>query len=231
MDNILITSAKIVKKSTCTIVFNSQKKDGKHNLTDESESPVHNDLLESFKKLVPHLIIIGEFSSIPSHKLLLTPEAFKELSESEQDEIMEELAAFNCTAFHIQKGGESVILSGNKKLQSGRVFNFVLPLQTLDESYSRSEDLLECIENTSKEVILYMNGKSSQVAMDFGNVENSETVINEVGEIVEGIKKSENQTSKFEYGEKPEKPKAKTPTLLKPNLKKEVKKNPFEKSA
>ena len=230
-NNINITTAKIVKGVTCAIKFKSVKDDGTHFLTDESESPVHGDLLNAFKRLVPHMIVIGEFSSIANHEFMLTEEALLELSENEREAISEELAAFTCTGLHIQKDQESIILVGNKKLQTGKVFNFVLPMLLLNENYPYTELLLEEITNVCKEVLLYMDGKSAQQTL-FPNQEEPISKIEEIKEDAQKLIDKNNEKSKFEYSELPEKPLGKVKPFVAPKRKKPVvnkKKNPFEK--
>lgn len=226
-----ITTAKIVKGVTCALKFKSYKEDGTHFLTDESESPIHGDLLNAFKKLVPHMIVIGEFSSIPNHKFMLSEEASAELTEVEMEEIQEELAAFTCTGLHIQKDKESVILVGNKKLQTGKVFNFVLPMVMLDDNYVYSELLLEAVENVCKEAILYLEGKSAQQTL-FPNQEEPGSQIEAIKEDAQKLIDKNNEKSKFEYSEIPEKVVGKVVPFKKPNRKVTTttkKKNPFEK--
>jgi hypothetical protein len=178
------------------------------------------------------MIVIGEFSSIPNHKFMLTEEAAAELTEVEKEEILEELAAFTCTGLHIQKDKESVILVGNKKLQTGKVFNFVLPMVLLDDNYVYTDLLLEEIENVCKEVILYMEGKSAQQTL-FPNQEEPGSQIEAIKEDAQKLIDKNNEKSKFEYSELPEKPLGNVVPFVKPLRRgkvKDEKKNPFEKA-
>lgn len=107
---------------------------------------VHNDLLQAFEKLVPHMINICELAC-------------------EKEEV-------KITGFTLAEGadGDGVVLVGQKTLSTGKILNLVSPLTEYYGEYLLGEELSEAIENCLHEVELYLNeGKSAikQTALNF----------------------------------------------------------------
>ncbi len=108
---------------------------------------VHNDLLEEFEKLIPHMINICELAC-------------------EKEEV-------KITGFTLTEGanGDGVVLVGQKTLSTGKILNLVAPItEFFAGEYPFEQDLYEAVENSLHEVELYLNeGKSAikQTAINF----------------------------------------------------------------
>jgi len=114
----------------------------------------HQDLIEAFDKLKPHVINICELGC--------TNEDVKVTGYTLAD----------------GKDGEGVVLIGSKNLSTGKVLNLCSPLtEFFGEEYMYGSELEDEIRNCTKEVEEYLNGKCAikQTVIDFdGDDENAE---------------------------------------------------------
>lgn len=125
-----IKSAKVTKKEhlTCTYIRKESKvKEGGEAFTketnvteDDNKTEIHPDLKKAFAALVPHLVLLCEFSSVKS---------LDKLTEAETE-------PFTVTSYSI--GGKDdentgIVLTGQKKLKTGKVMVFNTPFTRFEE--------------------------------------------------------------------------------------------------
>lgn len=112
----------------------------------------HDDLINAFALLRPHLAIITD--CVEAHKKTLY----------DLDDDVESLEKFKVTSF--SKGGtgehEGVTISGSKKLSGGRILNLNTPFtKYYDENdpYDHADELSSLITHICNEVEAYLDGK------------------------------------------------------------------------
>lgn len=112
----------------------------------------HDDLINAFALLRPHLAIITD--SIEAHNKTLY----------ELDDEPESLEKFKVNSFSIGGSGEheGVTLSGIRKLGGGRILNLNTPFTKYwdeHDPYSYADELKGLIDHICQEVELYLDGK------------------------------------------------------------------------
>ncbi|WP_234110173.1 hypothetical protein [Chryseobacterium sp. R2A-55] len=165
MNNIEIKKAKIKNGIFLAYEYLEKTDNYENKISTSSDAPIHDDLRESFKALVPHFA-------------LLTEETTKKTFDSciKSGKIHDSLGKFEVTGFTIGGNGdtEGVVISGHKVLESGNKVNFSTPFQMFDDSenYDYATELLEAVEQLKNEVYEYMEGKQAPKmvvgTLDFG---------------------------------------------------------------
>lgn len=112
----------------------------------------HDDLLNGFSLLRPHLAIITD--CLEAHKKTLY----------DLDDDPETLEKFKVNSISIGGSGEheGVTISGSKKLSGGRLLNLNTPFTKYwdeNERYEYADELNSLIEHICTEVELYLDGK------------------------------------------------------------------------
>lgn len=167
-----IRKAKITKERTLEFSFVETHEDGGYFEDFRSGNYlVHDDIIQAFKKLVPHMIALCDMREVRTDKKnnLLEPESYN----------MEELSHISVKSFSIGGSGdqEGVVLVGTKEA-GGKFINIITPFVKWEDEYPYSEELLQAISDCNLEVIAYMKGKrlKKQLEMDFDQIEEAEEV-------------------------------------------------------
>lgn len=133
-----------------------------------SDAPIHEDLAEAFQKLLPHMLLVGEFKQ--KSELIKAFDLGTELPEDITNK-------YKVQSFSMEeKNGEySVKITGVKHLATGKK----LPIQppkiqrgTGENEYEFFTHLLAVCEDIRNEISEFMDGKMgtrAQAAMDFGD--------------------------------------------------------------
>lgn len=138
----------------------------------QSTAPIHEDLENAFRKLVPHFILLTE--ELPEDKVSDIIEYGTEMSEDMQRKYAVTEFSFNGT-----EDARTVTLTGYKVLSNDRTVNFSTPSQKLHdeerEGYKFDEELRDAVDALVQEVHLYMDGKQAPRnevgSFDFGDDE------------------------------------------------------------
>lgn len=145
-----IKKAKLTKGRTLEITLEEYTEVGGNMVTNEVVKKcgylAHNDLIQSFITLVPHMMNICEMSG-------------------NSDD-------FRVTGIVLTQSDENnaVMFSGSKTLSTGKVLNLNSPLQDLYGSdYLMEDELVEAVEKAVDEVQQYLDGKCAikQTTIDF----------------------------------------------------------------
>lgn len=176
MSNIEIKKAKIKNGIFLAYEYVEKTDNYENKIATSSDAPIHEDLRSAFQSLVPHFTFLTE-----------------ETKDFNLDE--ETLAKFKVTGFTIGGSGdtEGIVISGHKKLESGKVVNFNTPFQIFDdEEYAYGDDLRGDVEHLKNEVYEYMEGKQApkmQVGtLDFGDDDDDAFTMDDVDVEVEILK-------------------------------------------
>lgn len=175
---IIVRKAKIKNDMFLAYEYSERTITAKNNISTHSDAPIHSDLRNCFKTLIPHFA-------------LLTEEVSKEIGErifEYNEPIPEEMIhKFSVIGFSIggTGDGEGVTLIGNKELNTGKRVSFNTPFQRFyddsENAYPYTRELNEAITATINEVELYMNGKQADPPMrslfdDYGDEEVAENI-------------------------------------------------------
>ena len=145
-----IKSAKLAKGRTLEVnyvkVVRVDAGNVENKISEKCEYLAHNDLIEAFKKLDAHLIAVCEESGLPDD--------------------------FKVGGFTICDGndGDGVVLSGNRKLSTGKNLNLTSPMvEYYGDDYIEGQELQVDVQLCIEEIQLYLDGKCAikQVEIDF----------------------------------------------------------------
>ena len=123
--------------------YNIQENNVSNKNKTQSTAPIHDDLRNAFKKLIPHFILLTE-----------------EMPEDIENK-------YQVTSFALggSEDNQTITISGYKVLTNDRVVSFSSPSQKLYEDrldgYKFSEELREALEHLVSEVQEYMDGKQA----------------------------------------------------------------------
>lgn len=180
----------VIKKATIkgnlflSYSFDQIDSDVKNRINTSSDAPIHDDLKNAFRKLIPHFAYMSE--EIKDEKLIekaiKNPDAFL----FNRDEAKEEtFFKFKCHQFEINEkdGYEKIIISGAKQLETlNEIYFSVPPVGLGDDAYQYHQDLQKVVEELKNEVAAYMQGKTAPKAQtdlfddDFGDDTNTEEI-------------------------------------------------------
>lgn len=136
---------------------------------------VEQDMNDAFHKLKIHLAIIDE---VFRHKDITIGSINSKMHNHEI------IADYFVHGFKIRgsEGDEHVILVGQKKITSGGMMDLVTPPIPIDtfSSYEWHKDLKNAIEDCREEVLLYKNGKYTE--MEIQNDDTQLTLVEEGGD-------------------------------------------------
>lgn len=154
-----IKSAKLAKGRTLEVnyvkVVRVDAGTVENKISEKCEYLAHNDLIESFKKLDNHLIAVCEESGMPED--------------------------FRVAGFTICDGneGEGVVLTGSRKLSTGKNLNLVSPMvEYYGDDYIEGQELQVDIQLCIDEVQSYLDGKCAikQIEIDFNEEDENSTI-------------------------------------------------------
>lgn len=163
----------VIKKATMkgslflSYSFDQIDVDVKNRINTSSDAPIHDDLRNAFKKLIPHFAYISE--NITDDKLvekaIKNPESYVIDREESKDE---SFFKFRVHEFEIQEkdGYEKIKISGAKQLlETNQEINFSIPPVELGgDKYKFGNELQNLVEELKDEVAAYMQGKSAPKA-------------------------------------------------------------------
>lgn len=157
--------------------FDQIEPDVKNRINTNSDAPIHDDLRNAFRRLIPHFAFISEEITDEEfiEKAILNPEKYL----YDRDEAVDEtLFKYRCFEFEIREkdGYEKITISGAKQLKNLSEIIYSTPAIGLgDDKYKFHYELQQSVEELKNEVAAYMQGKvapKAQIDMfdedDFG---------------------------------------------------------------
>ncbi len=167
MENIIIKKGKI--KNNLFLQYEYLQTIG--NVTNghstSSDAPIHDDLRNAFKGLIPHFAYMCEEISEKKMKQYINDNL------SEEDELF---LKFKVNSFSIGGSGDSegVTLTGSKQVEAG-VVNFSSPFTKWEDDYKFMDELIDAVELAKSEVYEYLNGKQAPKAQQEISFEDFDT--------------------------------------------------------
>lgn len=158
--NIVIKKAKI--KSSLFLYYECEHKDGivKNDSKINCDAPIHDDLRNAFRGLIPHLVALCELCPDKDllHSAIQRPESYV---EDREHSASEEFFKYDVDEVIIDvKKGNVVSILGSKTLTSLEDLGLVAPSIDLDSShYEYLPELNKAVDNLRKEVLAYIEGK------------------------------------------------------------------------
>lgn len=206
--NITIKKASVRGSLFLSYDFEQQDADVKNLIKTSSDAPIHDDLRNAFRALIPHFAFICEEvkDEVLTRVAIDKPEIYLHERELAPDDTF---FKFRVGEFSIEekKGFEYVTLFGCKSLATLQEVCFSSPRIDLDDSsYPFRKELASAIEVLKSEVLAYMQGKQapkSQLEM-FNDDQEQQTKVtmsftNSDGQVVEkniDLKKLEKSAKK-----------------------------------
>ncbi len=148
----------------------------KNNNKTKSDAPIHDDLRNAFRALIPHFAYMCE--EITDKKLIekaiKSPEKYLESAETS---LHPDFLKYSVNEFSLIGKGDSerIKISGSKRLESFKYISFTAPEVFLDTSgHEFINDLNDAVETLKSEVLAYMEGKQApkaQIEMFAGHEE------------------------------------------------------------
>ena len=163
MDNKEIEIKKAKVKSGMFLAYEYSERTllAQNNVAMSSDAPIHPDLENAFKKLVPHFALLTEEVS----------QGIVAGTIEQNYPFHELLDKFTVTGFSLGGSGDSegVVIIGNKELVTGKKVNFNSPFQTFyddsSEAYPYTHELKQDVNAVIYEVEQYMEGKQADPPM------------------------------------------------------------------
>lgn len=162
--NIVIKTAAIRSSLFLTYEFEQKDIDVNNTIKTSSDAPIHDDLRNAFKALIPHFAFICEEITNESlvSKAIQDPEMYLSDSESAPDDSFFKFNVNSFSMVDLKKGLNFVSISGSKQLSTLEVISFTSPSIDLEGgTYKFRAELAEAIEVLKKEVLAYMQGKQA----------------------------------------------------------------------
>ena len=164
--NITIKKASIRGSLFLNYEFEQTDLGVKNNIKTNSDAPIHDDLRNAFRTLIPHYAFICEEIKNKSlvTKALKEPELYLLDREVAPDD---SFFKYRVYGFNIKenKGFESVEISGSKQLDNHEEISFsTYDVDLADSEYPFLSELNDAIEHLKGEVLAYMQGKSAPKA-------------------------------------------------------------------
>ena len=158
MTEIEIESAKIKDNIFCEYSYSEiveNPKDNRNNsVTVSSDAPIHSDLTNSFRQLIPHMAIICE--EVPNH------DSDIQIIDDIEADTDGKFTRFAVTHFSISSSGENqgVVIMGLKKLSNGEQITLKTPkVKFFESNYSYAQELYAAVQKCKEEVKEYHFGK------------------------------------------------------------------------
>lgn len=153
---------KITKDGTLDVTYKNEEGDI---VTVEGANIIHKDMRDAMNALIPHLAVMTE-----------QREAYKKNLEEMKDDV--DIALKLSVSGMILKGN-SVMVSGSRTLDMGKVLNINSPMVQLEgegDVYEYSDEMYQCIENIKFETEAYVKEKKwalKQTSIDFESGEDN----------------------------------------------------------
>ena len=156
-----IKKAKVKSGMFLAYEYSERTLSAQNNVAMSSDAPIHPDLENAFKKLVPHFALLTEEVS----------QGIVAGTIEQNNPFHELLDKFTVTGFSLGGSGDSegVVIIGYKELASGKKVNFNSPFQTFyddsSEAYPYTHKLKQDVNAVIYEVEQYMEGKQADPPM------------------------------------------------------------------
>lgn len=152
-------------KSSLFLDYAFERTDGeiKNIIKTNSDAPIHDDLRNAFRALIPHFCFISE--QITDKELV--EQCIDNVSDyiGDREKVVKpDFLKFNVNSFAMSKSGEGVIISGSRQLDTFDEIGWSTPLIKFDSDYPFASALEMAIENLKEEVQHYMSGKQAAKA-------------------------------------------------------------------
>ena len=138
--------------------YNIQENNVSNKNKTQSTAPIHDDLRNAFKKLIPHFILLTE--ELPEDKMKGIIEIDLQLPED-----IEKKYQVNAFSLSGSEDNQSITITGFKVLSNDRIVSFSSPSQKLYEDrvegYKFTDELRDALEHLVSEVQEYMDGKQA----------------------------------------------------------------------
>lgn len=170
--NVVIKNASLRGYLFLTYKYILTDQDTKQTATISSDAPIHDDLKNAFRNLLPFFVHICE--EVKDEELISgainDPFKYLEQTEDEEQDKANPFLKFRVTGFEI--GGktdyEGVILTGEKVLKNYESITIKTPLIYFGGEYTFANDLSEAIETAKRETFEYSQGKQAPKAVSYG---------------------------------------------------------------
>lgn len=161
--NVEVKNAAIKSSLFLSYGYTQTESDIKNVIKTSSDAPIHEDLRNAFKSLIPHFAhICEEVMDVDLVKrAIANPGDYIGEKETVQSE---EFLKFMVSGFVLSNDGEGVVILGNKRLLNYDEIALKTPLVKFDGDYAFSNDLQINIELLKSEVLAYMEGKQAPKA-------------------------------------------------------------------
>lgn len=167
---IVIKSAEIKSSMFLKYSFEQTTDTSKNSGSLTSDQPIHDDLRNAFRSLIPHFAFICE--EVTDEKLVKkaidNPEDYLEDIENAKDPSFFKYRVYGVT-IKGKEEAEQLIINGSKKLNNGKSFGFSTPeFFVISSDYKFNDELQDVFEILKREIIAYIDGKQApkvQMAM------------------------------------------------------------------
>lgn len=163
---IVIRKATIKGSLFLSYSFDQIEPNVKNTISTSSDAPIHDDLRNAFRKLIPHFAYVSELVKEEDliEKAIKSPEEYLFDREDEKDQTFYKMKVFSFEI--IEKDGyEKIKISGSKQLETLKEISFSIPTINLgDDAYKFHNELEEVVTELKEEVSAYMQGKTAPKA-------------------------------------------------------------------
>lgn len=195
MSKIEIVGAKLVGALFCHYKFREDIGKGRHDVvTIKSERPIHDDLRDRFRALIPHMPVIMED---------ILPGDIEDMNSdingfTTSDAVKEIIAKFTVTEFEIDPESGKASLVGTKSLALGNISIETMNIP-FEGKYHYGLELRFHIDQLIREVEEYRAGKQAPEAVQTDMFSSENPEINDQGELVIPEKKHRGRPKKATY--------------------------------
>jgi hypothetical protein len=161
--NVVVKKAEI--RSSLFLSYEYDQKDAEvsNSIKTASDAPIHDDLRNAFKALIPHFVFICKENT--DEKIILDAIENPDDYFGFKDEVKhEDLLNYRVYGFQLGKNDESVTISGAKFLTLGSEIAFTTPKIKFDSTYKFVSELQQAVDTLKQEVLEYMSGKQAEKA-------------------------------------------------------------------
>jgi hypothetical protein len=162
--NIVIKKAEMIDQLFLKYGIVQSQGDVKNISNTKSDQPIHEDLVNAFRSVIPHFTYICEEVKDENwiEGAIERPESFFEDPENSVTDVFFKYLV-NSVTFKGKLDGESVVIAGTKRLASGKTVTFAAPEIWLgDPHYKYTSELQEAIQTLKEEVLAYIEGKQAE---------------------------------------------------------------------
>lgn len=173
--NILVKKASLRSGIMLNYSYFMTDGDVKNSISISSDAPVHDDLKNAFRNMIPFFAHVCE--EITKEKLVKAaiedPEEHLEKKEDDPEGKEYPFLKYRVNGYELggKDDGESIRLSGEKWLDSGDWISFTTPSMRLDSDYKFVAELTSAVDVLKNEVYAYMQGKQAPRQKQFSLLE------------------------------------------------------------